>query len=499
MRGNPSRKKLVQAIILSLSALGLFDAVVISRTWSKPQEKNKSVRQRSNADPWNQFRGPNGSGVVNTATLPNSFGANENLIWSVSLPVGHSSPVLTSRYIFVTGHEGDQLLTLCIDRDSGALLWKRMVKKQRTEHRNALNDAAAASPVTDGANVYVFFPEYGLLSYNERGDRRWEILLGPFNSMHGLGTSPILVDDTVILQCDHDSDSYLLAVDKDRGSIKWKSERPGIQSGYSTPVVMKNKSGIRQLLIAGTFEIAGYSLEKGERLWRTSGLAFQAKGVPVIGADRIYYNNVGFEAGPLPNPGTFAEALTKDDLDGDKKISQQEFASSSWSKSFRSIDSDRNGFLTENEWRFLVDAAIGQNSLLAITPEGKGDLGRSHVQWTYTKSLPDVPSTILYEGVLYLIRNGGIFTALDPQTGMPFKQGRIPGASGAYYASPIAADGKLFLLSQEGKLTVVKAGKEWEMLSVSNLGEDCMATPAIGNGRLYVRTRESLKCFGKSE
>ena len=122
---------------------------------------------------------------------------------------------------------------------------------------------------------------------------------------------------------------------------------------------------------------------------------------------------------------------------------------------------------------------------------------RGNVRWTYARSLPDVPSPILYEGLLYLVRNGGILTSLDPKAGTLIKQGRLPGAGREYYASPVAADSKLFLLSQEGKLTCVRAGREWEVLTVSDLGEECMVTPAIGEGRIYVRTRQALLCFGR--
>lgn len=511
MKSNLSNTVLAVVLLVALNINGQVEVTVLSashgayreagKTFKWPahstQTKNKKAKLFDKVDPWNQFRGPNGSGVVETTGLPDRFGVDANLAWKVGVATGYSSPVLTRRYIFVTGQEGEQLLTLCFDRSSGAQLWKRAARRQRTEHRNSLNDPAAPSPVTDGENVYVFFAEYGLISYNSRAEQRWQILLGPFNSMHGMGTSPILVNDSLILQCDHDSGSYLMAVEKDSGRIKWRRARPGIQSGYSTPAVWMDKSSVSQLLVTGTFEIAGYSLEKGERLWRAGGLAFQAKGVPVIGSEMVYYNNVGFEAGPLPKLETFIEALAKYDRDNDGKLSAPEFVSHRMSRSFRSIDSDRNGLLTKDEWQFLLDAAVAENALLAIRPGGKGDLGRSNIQWTYSKSLPDVPAPVLYQGVLYIVRNGGILTALDPNTGTVLKQGRLPGASGSYYASPVAADGKLFLLGQEGKLTSVKAAREWEVLAVSDLGEDCMATPAIGNGRLYVRTRQSLMCFGE--
>jgi outer membrane protein assembly factor BamB len=449
------------------------------------------------SDPWNQFRGPNGSGVSETTGLPVRFGPNTNLVWKVSLPLGHSSPVLTSTQIFVTGYQNDQLLTLCLNRRSGALLWKRAVSKQREDKRHPLNDATAPSPVTDGENVYVFFSEFGLLSYDARGDQRWQLPLGPFSSMWGMGASPILVNDSIILLCDHDGGSFLLAVDKNTGRVRWRSERPGIHSGYSTPAVWMDRSGVGQLVVAGTFEIAGYSLSQGERLWREGGLAFQAKAIPVIGQETIFFNSLGFMETIPPQP-SFVSLLEGYDRDGDRKISPQELdRDAELGPLFRPLDSDRDGFITAAEWQFYLDATAAENAFVAIRPGGKEDISRSHVCWKYKKSLPDVPSPLLYGRILYLLRNGGILTALDPETGTPTKQERIPDAGGEYYASPVAADGKVFLLNQDGKLATVKAGHDWEVLGVSDLGEECMATPALGDKRLFVRTRQTLFCFGK--
>jgi len=200
----------------------------------------------------------------------------------------------------------------------------------------------------------------------------------------------------------------------------------------------------------------------------------------------------------VPPQPSFVILLERYDKDGDRKISPQELdRDAELGPLFRPLDSDRDGFITATEWQFFLDASAAENAFVAIRPGGKEDISCSHVCWKYKKSLPDVPSPLLYGGILYLIRNGGILTALDPETGTPTKQGRITDAGGEYYASPVAADGKVFLVNQDGKLATVKAGHDWEVLGVSDLGEECMATPALGDKRLLVRTRQTLFCFGK--
>ena len=210
------------------------------------------------AEDWSQFRGPNGTGVSATTGLPTEFGPGKNMIWKTALPPGHSSPVLMANRIFVTAYlkveqpakknahaqdspiakENYKLLVIALDRQTGKILWQREVPRTITGRLQNVNNPAAPSPVTDGANVYVFFQEFGLISYTAAGKERWRRPLGPFNMFYGFGASPILVDDKVILPVDQDSpSSYLIAVDKNSGRVRWKVDRPAVISGYSTPIV----------------------------------------------------------------------------------------------------------------------------------------------------------------------------------------------------------------------------------------------------------------------
>ena len=165
------------------------------------------------AGDWTQFRGPNGSGVSSSKGLPEHFDPQRNVLWRTALPPGHSSPVFTPGHIFVTAFEGKTLLTICLERASGKVLWRREAPREREEYFERTNGPASPSPVTDGANVYVFFGDFGLLSYGPEGNERWRLPLGPFNNVNGHGSSPILADGKLVLICDQDTGSYLLAVD----------------------------------------------------------------------------------------------------------------------------------------------------------------------------------------------------------------------------------------------------------------------------------------------
>jgi outer membrane protein assembly factor BamB len=166
-------------------------------------------------------------------------------------------------------------------------------------------------------------------------------------------------------------------------------------------------------------------------------------------------------------------------------------------KDWRAVDLDGDGYLNDRDWRFYRSRRSAQNGVNAFRLGGRGDMTEKNFLWRYTKSLPNVPSPLLYKDVLYLVKEGGILTALDPATGAVLKQARLQGAFGPYFASPVGADEKVFTVSEAGKVTVIKPGGQWEIQAVNDLGEECHATPAIAGGRIYIRTRNALYCFGK--
>src|SRR6185295_10919932 len=284
------------------------------------------------SDEWTQFRGPNGSGVSSSTGLPQEFGPNKNVVWKTELPPGHSSPVLTRDRIFVTAFTKEKdthkLFVICLDRQTGKILWQREVPRSREGRLQNVNGPASPSPVTDGTNVYVFFQEFGLISYDGAGKERWRLPLGPFNMFYGFGASPILADDKVILPIDQDNpSSYMIAVDKNSGRLRWKVDRPVVISGYSTPIIYQPKQGAKQIVVPESFQLSAYSVETGKRVWWVRGLACEMKSIASNDGEYLYINGWGF---PQNQPGqqvktvSFKEGLARYDKDGDHQITKAE-------------------------------------------------------------------------------------------------------------------------------------------------------------------------------
>jgi len=447
---------------------------------------------------WTQFRGPNGSGVSPSRDIPEQFGTQKNMVWRTALPPGHSSPVFSERHIFVTAFEGKRLLTICLDRASGKVLWQREAPREREEPFQQTNGPASPSPVTDGGNVYVFFGDFGLLSYTPEGTERWRLPLGPFNNANGHGSSPILADGRLVLICDQDTGSYLIAVDPASGRVLWKTPRPEYTRGYATPAVYHPKKGPAELIVPGSFEVASYALETGEKLWWVGGMAWQLKSVPVIDGDHIFVNGWETEGDRARRSDVpeFAEVLAKYDKNHDGKLSRDEMPAGKDLEWFGDTDLNRDGSIDADEWRLYQARDASQNCLVAIRGGGRGDVSKTHVLWRYRKALPNTSSPLYYQGVIYIVRDG-LFTSLNPENGEPYKQARLTGALGRYWSSPVAAAGRIVVVSEEGKAVVLRAAPDWEVLAINDLGEDAFATPAILDGRIYVRTRAALYCFAK--
>ncbi len=452
-------------------------------------------------DDWTRFRGPNGAGVSESTGLPVEFGPQKNVIWKTPLPPGHSSPVLSANRIFVTAVENDKLYVIGLDRKTGKLLWKNETPRLRRDRLQKPNNPASPSPVTDGGNVYAFFQDYGLISFDQNGKERWRLPVGPFAISYGFGASPIIVDDKVILPCDQDTGSYLLAVDKNTGRIKWKIDRPGVISGYSTPIIYQPRGGKKQILIAESFQLSAYSPENGERFWFVRGLACEMKSVPSLSGEELFINGWGW---PENQPGrqiylpSVEEVMAKHDTNKDGHISQTEMPNEKLKQDvyFKTFDIDQDGKLNSREWEICRAMMAAENGLLSIKVGGKGDMTANAVRWRYQKPVPQVPSTLIYRGVLFMVNDSGILISFNPATGDVIKQGRLKGAIDKYFASPVGADGRLYLISQDGTVSVVKAAGDWEVLSVNSLGDEVFATPAIADGKLYIRTQSTLYCFG---
>jgi outer membrane protein assembly factor BamB len=461
------------------------------------------------SDDWSQFRGPNGTGVSETKGLPAEFGPTKNVVWKTALPPGHSSPVLTRDRIFLTAHDKEKLFVICLDRQTGKILWQKEAPRAQAGRLQNVNGPASPSPVTDGTNVYVFFQDFGMISYDPMGKERWKLPLGPFNMFYGFGASPILVDDKVILPIDQDNpSSYMVAVDKDSGKIRWKIDRPIVISGYSTPIVYKPADGPKQIIVPESFQLSAYSVADGKRVWWVRGLACEMKSIASHDSEYLYINGWGF---PQNQPGrqvptiSFEEGLAAYDKDKDKLITKAEITAAGGTTpmdkmlvaAFEAFDMNRDEKLNARDWEVFRAMMASENGLLAIKMGGKGDQTANAIRWRYTKPVPQVPSTLLYQGVLYMINDSGILLSFDPATGNVLKQGRLHGAIDKYFSSPVAADDKVYLIGQGGQVSVLKAGGDWQVLAVNELDDECYATPAIADGHIYIRTRSALYSFGK--
>ena len=450
------------------------------------------------ASDWTRFRGPNGSGVSETGALPVEFGPVTNVHWKTALPPGKSSPVLTGDRVFVTGHAGEELFTIALDRATGRELWRRAAPSRRLEQMHRLNDEASPTPVTDGTNVYAFFAGYGLVAYGPDGDELWTTPLGPFTNFHGMGASPILADGKLILVCDQDLDAYIIAVDPSNGEILWKRSRPDFVHSFSTPVVHDTGAGDLEIIVPGSYRMTSYTPE-GREIWRVDGLTYQVKSGPVIKDDRLFFT--GWAPGGEPavrlELPDFEEMRERFDANGDAELTKQEVPSDWLPGNWEMHDRNKNGTMNARDWAHYRARRVSENACMAIRLGGTGNVTESHMLWRHQKSLPDVASPVLYRDVLYLVRNGGIVTALDPATGKVLKQGRLREALDGYYASPVAGDGKVYMVSDAGKVAVLEAGADWKVLRTNDLGEDVYATPAIGQRCLYIRTATRLYCFGE--
>ena len=457
------------------------------------------VATTGRADNWSQFRGPNGSGrAEHEQPLPNQIGPDDKVVWKIPLPGGHSSPIIHGDKIFVTGAQGDRLTTIALDRVTGKEIWHADAPHDGLEKIHETASLATPSPATDGKIVVSFFGSCGLFAYNAAdGSPLWKISLGPFKNDFGSGSSPIIVDDRVVLCQDHDTDSFLISVDKQTGNVLWKVDRSEFPRNYCTPVIW-NVDGKKQIVVAATLRIAAYDLDTGDEIWTVHGVARIVNMSPVVGDDGNLYAacwSPGGDETDRITTGSFEEVLKTSDANQDESISPEEAPDGPVKMRFTQIDRDKNGQITREEYesmRRVFESA--RNVMVAIRPGGKGNITETHVLWRYTKQLPYCPSPVFYRDRLFMIKNGGILAVVDAKTGAPLKQGRIS-ATGEYYASPVASDGKVFLLSQQGQITILDADN-FNEISSGNFGEKTYASPAIVDGRIFIRTATALYCFG---
>jgi outer membrane protein assembly factor BamB len=241
-----------------------------------------------------------------------------------------------------------------------------------------------------------------------------------------------------------------------------------------------------------------YDAETGESVWWLEGLPSEMKSVPVVHSDTVLvsgYNLAENEPGRQIHLPEFQEVLAKHDKDSDGLLRKEESPDAMTRKYFPYVDLNHDGQLNEREWSMFAAAFKAENSLQAVRLNGRGDVTATRVIWKYHRAIPQLPSVLVYRGDIYMINDTGILTILEAATGRLRRQFRLNGVSAAYFASPVAGDGKVIFMSHDGIVSVLRAGGEHEVLSSAEFDETVFATPAIADGSVYIRTASRLFCF----
>lgn len=446
----------------------------------------------AHAQDWSRFRGPNGTGIVPDAGYPTEFGPDRNLKWRSAVRPGKSSPVLSARHVFLTAYDEDRLYTQCFDRATGRLVWERFEPPARHEDAHVLSEPAAATPVTDGDNVYVFFRDFGVISYDATGAVRWKKPLGPFTNRMGAVASPIIAGASLVVVLDQFERSEIVALSLATGAVQWAIARTETDA-WTTPALYAPPGQPAQIVTAGGGSFGGHSVESGARLWTHKGMAPAMVASPVVTGNTVVGFGYGYDGTP-----PFAEALTRSDKDGDGRISVAECGTSAWWIGIAKYFGDRDGFIVESEWLAAHAAVEAPSSLVAVSldRDANGAVSAREL-WRYVKSfVAVVPSPLVLDGLVYTIKNGGILTVLRADTGEVVKTGRVGSAPASYSASPVSTGGRIYFANEDGILAVVRAGKDWDLMASNDLGEPLFATPALSDGRIYVRGQKSLFSFG---
>lgn len=403
---------------------------------------------------WPQWRGVNNDGVSHEKSLPVRWSKTENVAWRLPLPgPGGATPVVWKDKIFVTSVDDDgKLLLLCVSTD-GQELWRRVVAEGNRNVRGDEGNSAAPSPSTDGKHVWVFMANGALGCYTVDGEEVWKFNLqdryGRFNIAFGMTATPVLDRGRLYVQLIHGEgkaetqEARVVCLDAATGDEIWKQDRPSdavkeCEHSYASPMLYRD--GEREYLLThGADYVVAHSLEDGRELWRCGGLNPYGS----------YNPTLRFVASPLATPG------------------------------------------------LIIVPSAKRGPVFALKPDLEGDVSdkESAFQWRMERNTPDVPSPVLYQGLVYLCRENGNLMCLDAKTGELLYEERT--TSDRHRASPVAGDGKIYTTARGGVVTVTKAGREFEILAQNELGEDISASPAVSDGRIYLRTFEALYAIGK--
>ena len=433
-----------------------------------------------------------------TGPLPDRLDDPQLLKWRAAVDSGHSTPVLRAGKIFLTTYRPDskELALEALDEQTGRQLWRRPIIPEQVEQTHPLGNPATATPACDGEHLFVFFGSAGLFCYDLDGHKIWEKKMGPFRDEYGAGSSPILFQDKVVLNQDHDTDSFLAAFDRSTGRQLWRIARPDAVRSYSTPVIWKHNDK-PELLVAGALRLTAYDPADGKALWWINGLARIVIPTPLPSGPLVYMASwaPGGDSGKRITLLSWQAALEKWDANHDGKLARHEINDPEVLDRFVRMDLDQDGALDQKEWERHAEVfRRAQNAILAIKPSGNGELNDDAIVWKHARGVPYVATPVLDHGIIWMVKEGGIVTKLDAASGQLLQEERVPGV-GNYFASPVAGDGRVYFSSEPGVVSVVSAEHDWRLISSREFHEKIYATPCLNGNRLFLRTERALYRF----
>ncbi|MBI2826358.1 MAG: PQQ-binding-like beta-propeller repeat protein [Planctomycetia bacterium] len=388
-----------------------------------------AIVARVEAEEWPCWRGPRGDGTSLEEHIPVRWSASENIGWKVAIAgVGHASPIVWQDRIFLVTcltETGDRVL-MCLDRRTGRTLWQQTVVTTPLEEKHELNSYASSTPATDGESVYVTFldrDDMVVAAFDLEGRRRWLVRPGEFHSKHGYCTCPVLFEDKVIVNGDHDGDAYLVALRRTDGNTLWKTPRENKTRSYVTPLV-RTIDGQPHLILSGSKSVASYDPRSGKCYWVIDGPTEQ------FVASMVY-----------------------------------------------------NGTL------LFMTAGYPDHHILAIRPDGHGNVTDTHIAWRTTENTSYVPSPIVVGEYFLVVADNGIASCYEANSGRRLWKERI---GRRYSASLVTAGGLVYFTSDDGVTTVVRPGPTFDAVATNDLGEPCFASPAISRGQVFQRGEKHL-------
>jgi outer membrane protein assembly factor BamB len=451
---------------------------------------------------WPQFKGANGSGVALGKPVPAEFSEKQNIAWKTQLGDGIGSPVIHGQRVFSTAMVADQKLAVFgLDAASGSPLWRTEFTTGVLPRITPPNSHASSTPATDGERVYIYFSTLGLLALDaSTGAEVWRHAMPkPAYLMDwGTASSPIVHDGLVIFCQDDDLAPFLVAVDAKTGAEKWKTPRKDMLAGYALPVLCE-ANGRTDLVIAGSGKLKGYDPATGKELWTCNTLLRTIMTSPTVHDGVIYIAVQSYGDSTRTLKHALLEWL---DTDQDGILARKEMPKE-FHERFDVSDRNKNGLIDPDEidtaFQSPDNMAAGGNIIQAVKGGGLGDVTKTHVLWNLDPKTPsNLASPLFYNDRLYIVKSGGLASCYDTRAGKALWERSRIGNFGDYFASPVAAAGKVYIAGKNGFIVELEDGPELKVLGKHDMGEEIIATPAIADGRMFIRTRENLICVAAS-